>query len=207
MNPSMLIASLLLAIAPASLAATSVEKLRNDKVIVTECTLAPGDAEALPDTHPSILVSISGGTVTIGDKADPRTIAKGQTETLVANSQPIHNAGSAPLHYVRVDFLTPGTSETWGMTGLPPNYKMLHEDNYGRTYDIRIPPHGSEPQHTHHARVVVSLSGATLEHILPDGTHQPSTLKTGEIAWRPAATHIGHNLGDTPLWVIAVEPK
>jgi hypothetical protein len=207
MNRSILIASLLLAIAPASLAASSVEKFRNEKVIVTECTLAPGDAEALPDTHPSILVSISGGTLTIGDKADTRNIAKGQTETLAANSRPIHNAGSAPLHYVRVDFLTPGTSEIWGMSGLPPNYKMLHEDNYGRTYDIRIPPHGSEPQHTHHARVVVALSGATLEHILPDGTHQPSTLKTGEIAWRPPATHIGHNLGDTPLWVIAIEPK
>jgi hypothetical protein len=51
------------------------------------------------------------------------------------------------------------------------------------------------------------LSGAELEHILPDGTKQPSTLKTGEIAWRPAATHTGHNMGTTPLWCIAIEPK
>jgi hypothetical protein len=206
-NSTILVASLLLAFSPAALASSSAEKFRNEKVIVSECTLAPGAAEALPDAHPSIIVSISGGIITIGDKADTRTVAKGQPETLAANSQPIHNAGSAPLHYVRIDFLTSGSSETWGMTGLAPNYKVLAEDKYARTYDIRIPPHGFEPQHTHHARVVVALSGATLEHILPGGTHQPSTLKTGEIAWRPAATHIGHNLGDTPLWVIAVEPK
>lgn len=207
MNSTVPVAALLLAFSPAALAATSVEKVRNEKVIVTDCTLAPGETEALVDAHPSVIVSISGGTITVGDKSDTRTIAKGQVESLAANSQPIHNAGSMPMHYVRIDFLTSGSTETWGMTGLPPNYKILHEDKYARTYDIRIPPHGSEPQHTHHARVVVSLSGATLEHILPDGTHQPSTLKTGEIAWRPAATHIGHNLGDTPLWVICVEPK
>ena len=207
MNRPLLAAFVLVALAPAALAASSVEKVRNEKVIVTECTLAPGETEALVDAHPSVIVSISDGTITVGDKSDTRTIAKGEVESLAANSQPIHNAGSMPMHYARIDFLTSGNPEAWGTTGLPPNYKILHEDKYARTYDIRIPPHEFEPQHTHHARVVVSLSGARLEHILPDGTHQPSTLKTGEIAWRPAATHIGHNLGDTPLWVISVEPK
>jgi hypothetical protein len=95
----------------------------------------------------------------------------------------------------------------WGMTGLAPNYKMLVEDRYARAYDIKIPAQTFEPQHTHHDRVVVSLSGAELEHILPDGTKQPSTLKTGEVVWRLGATHIGHNLGHTDLWVIAIEPK
>jgi hypothetical protein len=32
-------------------------------------------------------------------------------------------------------------------------------------------------------------------------------LKTGEIAWRRATTHVGHNLGKTDLWVIGIEPK
>jgi hypothetical protein len=81
------------------------------------------------------------------------------------------------------------------------------ENQLARVYSIRIPSKGFEPQHTHHARVVVALSGAHLEHILPDGTKQPSDLKTGEIVWRPAATHTGHNMGDTPLWCIAIEPK
>lgn len=210
MKRTFLAAVTLAALTPVALAATCTEKIRNEKVLVNECTLAPREQESGIDEHPALIVYMSDGQVlngTVRNNTTPRTVATGEIVGFAAGSKPIHNAGSAPLHYVRVDFLTPGTSDTWGMSGLPPNYKMLHEDKYARTYDIRIPPHGSEPQHTHHARVVVALSGATLEHILPDGTHQPSTLKTGEIAWRPAATHIGHNLGDTPLWVIAIEPK
>lgn len=207
MKRSLFSAAVVLVFASAAVAATSTEKVRNEKVLVTDCTLGPGEAERSADTHPAIIVSVSGGTLAIGDNAETRTVGKGRTLPLPANSQPLRNAGIQPIHYVRIDFLTPGSKDTWGATGLAPNYKVLHEDQYSRTYDIQIPPHGSEPQHTHHARVVVSLSGAHLEHILPDGTHQPSDLKTGEIAYRPAATHIGHNLGDTPLWVIAVEPK
>jgi len=71
----------------------------------------------------------------------------------------------------------------------------------------KIPAQTREPQHTHHDRVVVSLSGAELEHILPNGKIQPSTLKTGEVVWRLGGTHIGHNMGQTDLWVIAIEPK
>jgi hypothetical protein len=119
----------------------------------------------------------------------------------------IVNAGSLPLHFVRIEFLMAGSQETWGMSGLSPHYKMLLENQYARAYDIKIPAHTFEPQHTHHDRVVVSLSGAKLEHILPSGQIQPSTLKTGEVVWRLGATHVGHNLGDTDLWVIAVEPK
>jgi hypothetical protein len=111
------------------------------------------------------------------------------------------------LRFVRIDFLTAGKEETWGMLGLSPHYVMLLENKYGRAYDIKIPAQTFEPKHTHHDRVVVCLSGAELEHILPDGTIQPSTLKTGEVVWRPGATHVGHNLGRTNLWVIAVEPK
>jgi hypothetical protein len=55
--------------------------------------------------------------------------------------------------------------------------------------------------------VVVCLSGAQLRHLMPDGREEPSTLQTGAITWRLGATHIGQNLGNTDLWVIAIEPK
>jgi hypothetical protein len=108
---------------------------------------------------------------------------------------------------VRVEFLTAGIDETWGMTGLSPNYKPILENQFARAYNIKIPAQTFEPQHTHHDRVVVCLSGAKLEHILPNGEKQPSTLKTGEVVWRLGATHIGHNMDRTDLWVIAIEPK
>jgi hypothetical protein len=195
---------------PAAFAVSSVEKVRNPQVLVTEDTLAPGESEALPERLPSLVVYMANGSAQITpDQGKSHTDAVKEGQTVFQSAEPgtLRNAGSSPLHFTRIAFLTAGKPETWGTTGLSPNYVMLLENRYARAYDIKIPSHTFEPQHTHHDRVVVCLSGAELEHILPDGTKQPSTLKTGEVAWRPGATHVGHNLGASDLWVIAVEPK
>lgn len=207
---SLIVAITLCALAaPSALSASSVEKFRNEKVAVSEGTIAPGEQEPAAKL-PSLIVYMSNGTVQIVPASGATrkdTVKQGDTAFLPEGTGTITNAGPAPLHFARISFLTMGSPNTWGKTGLPPNYTVLVENKLARVYEIKIPAHGSEPQHTHKDRVVVALSGAQLEHILPDGTHQPSTLKTGEIAWRPAATHVGHNLGSTDLWVISVEPK
>lgn len=197
-------------LAPAVSYASSVAKIRNDKVLVTEDTLGPGEQEPMEARRPSMVVYMTDGTqetMPVGGTGRKEEVKEGETVFVRAHAGTLKNAGSSELRFVRVSFLGPGNGETWGMTGLPPNYKMLVENRYARAYDIRIKAGAFEPQHTHHDRVVVSLSGAQLEHILPDGTKQPSTLKTGEVVWRPGATHVGHNLGKTDLWVIAIEPK
>ena len=196
--------------APALTSANTVDKIRNDKVLAVEVALAPGESETIPEQYPSMVVYMAPGVVelTRADGAKQRAAVKeGETVFQAAHAGSIVNAGAARLDYVRVEFLTAGRDVTWGMTGLPPNYKMLIENRFARAYDIRIPAHSFEQLHTHHDRVVVSLQGATLEHLLPNGQIQPSTLKTGEIVWRLGATHVGHNLGSTDLWVIAIEPK
>lgn len=194
----------------AAWAADSVEKIKNEKVLVTEETLAPGETASLPGTLPSMVVYLAGdsvGVTSVTGVAHRNSVKRGEIVFQPAGKGTIRNEGSSTLSFARIEFLTAGNPEQWGMSGLAPSYKMLIENKYGRAYEIKIPPQTFEPQHTHHARVVVSLSGAEIEHILPDGTKQPSTLKTGEIVWREAATHIGHNLGHTDLWVIAIEPK
>jgi len=196
-------------VAPMAAHATSVEKIRNEKVVVTEDSLQPGESENLSPQHATLVVSMSDG-VALDKTLRSRWNAagmKGSASYFPPGSRPLRNFGKIPLHFARIEFLTGGRDEKWGMTGLPPNYRILREDRYARTYEIRIPAGAYEQKHTHHARVVVTLQGAELEHILPDGTKQPSTLKTGEIAWREGATHTGHNMGNTDLWVIAVEPK
>jgi hypothetical protein len=203
---SVVFAAVCLGFVSTALAASSVERIRNEKVVVTEETLAPGEAEAAVDRLPSMLVYMSGGTVE-GVKAGKVKVKEGQIDFQAAGAGALKNSGSAELHFVRIDFLTAGKEETWGAAGLSPHYVMLLENKYARAYDIKIPAQTFEPKHSHHDRVVVCLSGAELEHILPDGTIQPSTLKTGEVVWRLGATHTGHNLGHTNLWVIAVEPK
>ncbi len=200
----------LLAAAPAAMAANPVENIRNDKVVVTEVSLPAGDAVSLTGKNANLVVFLDAGTAAfIAGHGSPhaRSIERGQTLAIDTPGESIRNTGSQTLSLVRVEFLTAGLKQTWGMAGLSPHYKMLVENQYARAYDIKIPPQTFEPQHTHHDRVVICLSGAELEHILPDGTKQPSNLKTGDVVWRLGATHTGHNMGHTALWCIAVEPK
>lgn len=199
------LALVLLVGSSASRAAGLSQPLENSQVRVTEHTLQPGQSLPLADQHPSVIVCFEGNSASTG--AGKFAIQRGQTVFLPAETKTVRDTGSEPLHFVRIAFLDQGSSETWGMQGLPPNYKLVLENRYTRVYDIRIPAHFKEPLHTHHGRIVVCLSGAKLEHLLPDGRIQPSTLTTGEVVWRPGQTHVGHNIGNTNLWAIAVEPK
>jgi quercetin dioxygenase-like cupin family protein len=188
--------------------AAPVEKLRNEKVVSLAYALKPGESAPLSG-RPSVTVYFDNGMVeiTAPGQAASRSVKRGDSIFRSAGAGEIRNAGSADLTFVRTEFLTGGSPETWGSTGLSPNYKLLFENRYTRVYDIRIEAGRREPQHTHHARVVVCLSGAVLKHLMPDGREEPSTLKTGEVVFRPGATHIGVNLDKTDLWVIAIEPK
>ncbi len=186
------------------------EKVHNDKVTVSDVVLQPGDSETVSGNLPGVTVYFQAGSleVTSPDKAAMElAVQRGETRRDAGGPRVIRNAGSSELHYVRVNFLDAGSGVMWGRKGLASNYKLLFEDRHARVYDIRIPANTNEPLHTHHDRVVISLSGATLSHLFPDGHQEPSTLATGETAWRRGTTHVGQNLGDTDLWVIAVEPK
>jgi quercetin dioxygenase-like cupin family protein len=203
-------AAILLCFVSIASAAVQTEKLRNDKVAAIDCTLGSGETQPLNGTHPSVTVYFQGGSLEIApERGTPQkvTVKPGDTVFRPAQAGVVKNTGAAEIHFARVDFLGSGGSETWGTTGLSPNYKLLFENPYTRVYDIRIPAGTNEPQHTHKNRVVVCLSGAQLRHLMPDGRVEPSTLRTGEITWRLGATHIGQNLGTTDLWVIAIEPK
>lgn len=196
--------------APALSAASSVEKIKNPIVAVTEDTLAPGESEAILSDHPSVVVPMANGSaqfIASGGGAQAQAFRRGGVIFHGIGFTAIKNDGALPLHFARIEFLTAGKPETWGSAGLTPSYKILLDNRYARVYSIRITSQESEPLHTHHDRVVVVLAGATLEHILPNGKKEPVDLKTDEIAWHWAATHKGHNLGQTDFWAIIVEPK
>jgi hypothetical protein len=193
-----------------AMAGGQTEKVRNDKVLVVEQTLTPGETLSLPQDHPGVVVYFDAGSVEIvPPQGKPRieNVKRGETEFESPQSGTTKNAGSIPLRAVWTEYLGQGGSETWGTNGLAPNYKVIFENQYGRVYDIKMAAGKSEPLHTHHDRVVICLSGAKLRHEMLDGRTEDSSLKTGEIVWRRGATHVGHNLGKTDLWVIAIEPK
>ena len=199
-----------LLLVPDVMAGNQTEKVRNDKVLVVEQTLAPGEALTLPGDHPGVVVYLDAGAVEIAppqEKPRTQTVKRGVTMFQPPQSGTVKNVGSSDLRVVWTEYLGKGGSETWGAAGLAPNYQVLIENQYGRVYDISMAAGTSEPLHSHHDRVVICLSGAELMHEMPDGRKETATLKTGEIAWRGATTHVGHNLGKTDLWVIAIEPK
>ena len=194
---------------PSIVAAAPIERLRNEKVSVAEQTLAPGETVSLPADHASVIVYLDNGSIeksTSAGKPQSATVKRGQA-VFEQNAGTIRNTGAASLRIVLTEFLGKGGPETWGTAGLAPNYKLLFENQYGRVYNIEIAAGKTEPLHTHKDRIVICLSGAELEHEMPDGRREVATLKTGEIAWRRGVTHVGHNIGKTDLWAIAIEPK
>lgn len=184
--------------------------LRNERVVVFDEIVHPAETESASGGHPGIAVYLRDGTVqTNSSLGQPVATKVKRGEVLFRGPKAalLSNPGSTEVHFVRVEFLQTGKADRWGSSGLAPNYRLLIENDYARVYEIRIPAGVSEPQHTHHDRVVICLAGAQLKHILPDGHEENSTLRTGECVWRPGQTHVGRNIGQTDLWVIAVEPK
>ena len=192
--------------------AAETEKLRNDRVAVYEGAMQPGATVTVDRNVASVTVYSQGGTVEVaieGEKPTKTAVKRGDVVFRPAKRQVLRNAGSTEVRFVRVEFLGSGTPKAapWGAEGLSPNYRVLVENQYARVYNIAIPAGTDEPQHSHKDWVVVCLMGSQIMHLMPDGRREPSSLKTGETAWRRGGTHIGQNLGKTNFWAIAVEPK
>jgi len=195
---------------PQTVPGAAIVKIHNEKVHVVGQTLAPGQAERRSGDRPGIVLFLDAGTAAVtaaGGDARTRIVQRGDGIYDPRLAGTVRNVGGSSLRLLRISYLGNGRAETWGTSGLSSNYTLLAEDRLARVYDIRIAAGGSEPQHTHHDRIVICLSGADLEHVMPDGRRETSSLKTDDVVWRRGGTHIGRNLGRTALWAIAVEPK
>ena len=67
-HPLAIAGSLLIAI-PSTFAATSVERIANSRVHVTEVSLAPGESQPIPAKLPGAVVYMSAGTAEIAPKS------------------------------------------------------------------------------------------------------------------------------------------
>jgi len=201
---------LFLSLIATAFATTRITMVRNEKVIAYEEILHPAENESGSDGFPSVTIFLSDGPVQIMDEAGkPKlvTVKAGEVLFRLAKSWKLYAASNVEIRFVRVEFCGKGSAETWGRTGVAPDYKLPLENHYCRVTDIRFAAGTNEPLHSHHDRVVICFSGAQLRHRLPDGREEESSLKTGEVVWRKSATHIGQNVGKTDFWAITVEPK
>jgi len=158
-------------------AASGIEKFRNAKVVVIEETLAPGESEALPEKFSSMVVYMTDGLVEMTpDQGKPHKdgVKEGQTVYQSARAGMIKNAGTSPLHFTRIEFLTAGSPQTLGMKGLSPNYVMLLENRYARAYDIKIPAYNV-------SKSAVNAWTVQLAHELKDTAIKVNAVHPGSV--------------------------
>ena len=192
-----------------AVAATPTMPINNDRVTAYEEKLQAGETEGADGGLPSITVFLSDGIIQRASTTGPATTTVKRGDVIFRGPREgrITATGPTGMQLMRIEFHHAESKITWGTSGFAPDYKMLVENGYARTYDIRIAAGKSEPMHSHHDRVVVCLSGAQLRHVLADGQQQDSSLETGQCLWRLGQTHVGNNIGKTDLWVIAFVPK
>lgn len=86
-------------------------------------------------------------------------------------------------------------------------YTVRLENECVRVLEYRDEPGDKTKQHEHPAFVLYALSSFERALTLPDGKVLRRQFNAGDIAWSPAHTHIGENVGDTPTHVLITELK
>ncbi len=122
----------------------------------------PGETLTWPGEHPGEIVCFTDGSLDIAGKATK--VERGETAFETAKARRVKNTGSSDVHYARIEFLGKGSAETWGKTGLAPNYKLLFENRYTRVL-LRRPYRGRREGAAAHAsrpRGGVPFRGASL---------------------------------------------
>lgn len=89
----------------------------------------------------------------------------------------------------------------------PDNYKVIFENARVRVLAFHASPGAKWALHAHPDSVLVSLDGYEVRNVVPGS--KPATRKTkrGDVAWIPARSHTGENIGGTDMDCVLVELK
>jgi quercetin dioxygenase-like cupin family protein len=89
----------------------------------------------------------------------------------------------------------------------PEVYKVAFENASIRVLKVHAVPGGKTPTHSHPENLVVPLSEGKIRFTTPDGKTVEPPLPNESATFSPAETHMGMNIGKTPLDAIVVEFK
>lgn len=89
----------------------------------------------------------------------------------------------------------------------PGKYKVLLENERVRVLEFRDKPGDKAVMHSHPDYLVYVLGPSQRKFLNADGTTRETSMKAGEVTWRPAETHAGENVGTTESHVILIELK
>ncbi|MBI3853915.1 MAG: cupin domain-containing protein [Verrucomicrobia bacterium] len=89
----------------------------------------------------------------------------------------------------------------------PETYKVVLDTPRVRVLEIKLPPGGKSPMHSHPAFIIYSFNANKTKFTLPDGTTREVSMKPGEIAWSEATSHAAENVGGTAAHILNIELK
>jgi quercetin dioxygenase-like cupin family protein len=89
----------------------------------------------------------------------------------------------------------------------PDNYRVVFENERVRVLAFHAAPGAKWALHAHPDAVVVSLNGYEVRNVVPGAMPTTRKTKRGDVAWIPARSHTGENIGGTDMDCILVELK
>ncbi len=86
-------------------------------------------------------------------------------------------------------------------------YKVILENDRVRVLEYRDSPGQRTSPHHHPDYVLCALSSFKRKFVLPDGREAVRDVRTGDVVWGKAHSHIGENVGSADTYVVIVELK
>ena len=84
-------------------------------------------------------------------------------------------------------------------------YRVLLENDQVRVLRYHDEPGARTHLHHHPSFVMIALAPFRRRLTFPDGTRREREFSAGEVAWMPAQSHVGENIGSTPTEVLLIE--
>jgi beta-alanine degradation protein BauB len=86
-------------------------------------------------------------------------------------------------------------------------YKVILENDRVRVLEYRDSPGQRTSPHHHPDYVLCALGTFKRKFVLSDGREAVRDVRTGEVVWGKAHSHIGENVGSSDTYVLIVELK
>ncbi len=86
-------------------------------------------------------------------------------------------------------------------------YKVILENDRVRVLEYRDSPGQRTSPHHHPDYVLCALGTFKRKFVFADGGEAIRDVRTGEVAWGKAHSHIGENVGSSDTYVLIVELK
>jgi quercetin dioxygenase-like cupin family protein len=86
-------------------------------------------------------------------------------------------------------------------------YRVVLENDRVRVLEYRDSPGQRTSPHFHPDYVMCALSSFKRKLTMPGGRGGVREVRTGEVVWGMAQSHIGENVGDTDTHVLIIELK